>query len=296
MQSRIQVGQRVPFLTSINNNTVGGVQSQVDFQDVGIILEVVPRISPDGVITMLVNTTNSSLGNQADGIVVSTDANGNAIRQPIINTTEAISTVISRSGQTVVLGGLIRTSKSYSKRGIPVLSDLPRLGNLFSFQSEVESRTELLIFMTPKIIDHDDALTEWNQTEMERMNWCTQDVLNLSNVGYTNQGRFDTTSGPQVVYPSMDPTGQGIFPTQPPVDVAPSTQGSTGNKYPVSPTSVLLPGGSAEQATHLPAAAPEPEKPSLVKRTFQKVFNQRPTWNSKKKPTPAPTELSETKK
>lgn len=273
LQSRIQVGQRVPFLDSINNTVSGGVQNGIVFQDVGIILEVVPRISPDGVITMLVNTTNSSLGDQAAGIVVSTDANGNAIRQPIINTTEAISTVIARSGQTVVLGGLIRESKTNVKRGIPILSDLPRLGNLFSFQSEVESRSELMIFMTPRIIDSDDALTEWNQTEMERMNWCTQDVLNLSNIGYSNQGRFDTTSGPVTVYPSMDPTGQGSYPNVAPLEVQ-GGMGGTDSQYSVSPTSLQTPArhSQIQRPSELPAAKPKPDRPSLISRTFQEVF------------------------
>ncbi|MDP1560643.1 MAG: secretin N-terminal domain-containing protein, partial [Pirellulaceae bacterium] len=125
LTARVQVGQRVPYNTG-TTATQGVVQVNTTLQDVGIILEVSPRVGPDGLITMLVNVTNSSIGNESEGTAIGTDAQGNTIRQAPINIIESITTAIARSEQTVILSGLLRTSKQSTKRGIPYLSDLPR--------------------------------------------------------------------------------------------------------------------------------------------------------------------------
>ena len=177
----------------------------------GVILDVVPRVSPDGMITLLVNAQNSAVGSEADGTAISVDAEGNAVRQPPINITLAVTTVLARSGQTVVLGGLIRDQKTYTKRGIPFFSDLPRVGPLFSFQSENDLRTELLFFLTPTLVEDDTELACTNQAEFDRMHWCMEDVVDLHGpIGVTDQGSFYNDSAPVVVYPDINPTGQGV--------------------------------------------------------------------------------------
>ena len=208
LNARVQVGQKVPYFSGSTINNLGNVQNQVTLQDVGIILEVVPRVGPDGLITMLVNVTNSNIGSEAEGTVVATDPQGNAIRQAPINITESITTAIARSEQTVVLSGLLRTQKQFNKRGIPYLSDLPRLGFLFSFQSERQSRSELLIFLTPTIIQSHEDMAMFNQVEMDRMNWCFQDVMDLHGpIGNIYQGTFADGSGPEEVYPELRTPG-----------------------------------------------------------------------------------------
>lgn len=208
LNARVQVGQKVPYITNSQINQIGNTQNTVTLQDVGIILEVVPRVGPDGLITMLVNVTNSSIGNEADGTVVATTPQGNPIRQAPINITESITTAIARSEQTVVLSGLLRTSKQFSKRGIPYLSDLPRLGPLFSFQSESQTRSELLIFLTPTIVQSHEDMAMYNQVEMDRMNWCFQDVMDLHGpIGNIYQGTFADGSGPEEVYPELRTPG-----------------------------------------------------------------------------------------
>lgn len=207
LNARVQVGQRVPYNTG-TTTTQGVVQLNTTLQDVGIILEVVPRVGPDGLITMLVNVTNSSIGNEAEGTALGTDSQGNTIRQAPINITESITTAIARSDQTVILSGLLRTSKQFSKRGIPILSDLPRLGPLFSFQSERELRSELLIFLTPTIVHSHEDMAMLNQVEMDRMNWCFQDVMDLHGpIGNIYQGTFADGSGPEEVYPELRTPG-----------------------------------------------------------------------------------------
>lgn len=139
------------------------------------------------------------------------DASGNTVRQAPINITLAVTTVLARSGQTVVLGGLIRDQKTYAKRGVPFLSDLPRVGPLFSFQSENEVRTELLFFLTPTLVEDDTELACTNQAEMDRMHWCLEDVVDIHGpIGVTDQGSFYNDSAPVVVYPDVTPTGPGL--------------------------------------------------------------------------------------
>lgn len=275
LNARVQVGQRVPYFSGSFINPQGGVQNQVTLEDVGIILEVVPRVGPDGLITMLVNVTNSSIGSEAEGTVIATDPQGQPIRQAPINIIESITTAIARSEQTVVLSGLLRTNKQFSKRGVPILSDLPRLGPLFSFQSEREVRSELLIFLTPTVIHSHEDMAMLNQVEMDRMNWCFQDVMDLHGpIGNIFQGTFADGSGPEEVYPELrspavppylqdghesgvdcDPYEMQIPPT---IEVAPSIApaplGSTG-------APVGLPIGSSP-ATPTDAAPPAPKEKS----------------------------------
>lgn len=228
LQSRVQVGQQVPYVTGSNQNAFGGFNNTITLIDVGVILEVVPRVSPDGMITMLVNTTNSSVGSEANGSPIAVDANGNTIRQAPINIIESITTTLSRSGQTVVLSGLLRETKTYAKRGIPYLSDLPRLGPLFSFQSETANRSELLIFLTPTLIESGAETSMYNETAFSRMNWCLEDVINLNGpIGHGDPGSFYDNSGPVVVYPDVDPTGFGL----PAVLVGPDAGYIPGNVY-----------------------------------------------------------------
>ncbi len=285
LNARVQVGQRVPYFSGSFINQLGGIQNQVTLEDVGIILEVVPRVGPDGLITMLVNVTNSSIGSEAEGTVVATDPQGQPIRQAPINITESITTAIARSEQTVVLSGLLRTQKQFNKRGVPILSDLPRLGPLFSFQSEREVRSELLIFLTPTVIHSHEDMAMYNQVEMDRMNWCFQDVMDLHGpIGNIFQGTFADGSGPEEVYPELRSPGvppylqqghgQGIdcdpyeMQIPPMIEVAPSIApaplGSTG-----VPAGLPI-GSSAATPTDAAASAPKEKSASGLQPFWRK--------------------------
>ena len=179
LQGRVSVGQSVPRITSSTQTNFGGVSNGVEDRDVGVILEITPRVSPDGMITMFVNIVKSSLGQEEDGVAVAVDNNGNVVRQAPINATEAQTTILSRSGQTVVFSGLIQETKQHAERGVPILSDLPFVGPLFKFESDQASRSELLIIMTPYLVDADEVIEAQNADEMERMHWCLCDVAEI---------------------------------------------------------------------------------------------------------------------
>ena len=179
LQGRVSVGQIVPRIGDSNTTATGIVNNSIDNVDVGVILEITPRVSPDGMITMFLNVVKSSLGAESEGVVVAVDGTGAPISQVPINSTEAQTTIISRSGQTIVFSGLIQETKEHVERGTPILSDLPVIGPLFKFESDTASRSELLIIMTPYLVDTDGAIEAQNAQEMDKMHWCLCDVAEI---------------------------------------------------------------------------------------------------------------------
>jgi type II secretion system protein D len=229
--ARVQVGQLVPTITQVNQTNTGGFSNAVEYTDVGIILEITPRVSPDGTIVMTVNATNSSLGDVDAGIPIFSDANGNVIRSPIINETTAQTTIMAHSGQTVVLSGLIQDTKSDTRRGIPILSNVPVIGPLFRFDSEQVQRSELLIVLTPYLVNGDEEIDMQNQVEYDRMHWCLGDVNEVyGSLDYDGgEVSVNPATQPPVYYPDSDPMGQSpelppMGPTAPNSTAPPPTQ------------------------------------------------------------------------
>ncbi len=211
LQGRVSIGAEVPRITGVTQSTFG-ITNNVDFTDVGVILEITPRVSPDGMIVMFVNATKSSVGPEESGIPIFVNDNGEVIRSPQILATQAQTTVMAKSGQTVVFSGLVQESKSHVERGIPILSDLPVLGPLFKFETDSASRSELLIIMTPYLVDDEHTVEKQNRDEIDRMHWCLCDVAEVyGNTDY--DGGVTVRSEPETYYPDYDP--QGAYPNAP---------------------------------------------------------------------------------
>lgn len=173
--AQINVGQKVPRTTGVNVTAVGSANPAVTDTDVGIGLVVTPRIRDDGSIVMQIAATRSSLSGQ--GVPIFTDAtNGNVVESPIIDSTAIQTTVAVPNGQTIVLGGLITKSNDTIERKVPWLGDLPILQYAFRYDSTMTRRTELLVFLTPRIV-RDDADSEViKQVEAERMHFIEKDA------------------------------------------------------------------------------------------------------------------------
>ncbi len=203
LQGRIAVGQKVPRITGSTQNAIGGgVQNSVEDIDVGVILEMTPRVSPDGMIVLFVNAIKSNLDTGGPGVPVAVDANGNPVLQQPINSTSAQTTIMARSGQTVVFSGLIQETKSHSEAGVPVLSDLPLVGPLFKLESDSARRTELMIILTPYLVDGDEEVEIQNQDEMDRMHWCLCDVAEV--YGKTDYNDYQYQGGAvETIYPDQ---------------------------------------------------------------------------------------------
>ncbi|XZE56806.1 secretin N-terminal domain-containing protein [Planctomycetaceae bacterium SH139] len=203
----VQVGQTVPRVSGVNQaGAVGGTQVTTTDEEVGLILQILPRVGSDGTIRLEVDAERSRVGPLAEGIPVGFDVNGNPILSPRIDRTRAQTTVTAYSGQTVVLGGLIQKDRSQFSRRIPYVSNIPYLGALFRYDQERETRTELLIIMTPQIISGDEDWEYIKQEESSRMSWCLADVVEMHgdvglNGGY---GLWGPAIGP-VIYPDATP-------------------------------------------------------------------------------------------
>lgn len=171
-EAQIQQGQLVPIVQGVNvNANSGAVIPIVEQDDSGIILTVTPRISQDGQIVMQVIAEKSQY-DLNNGVPVFTDvATGNVVTSPIKDITTAVTTAKVQDGQTIVIGGLITDSEDVTEAKVPYLADIPFLGNAFRFDSRRARRTELLIFLTPRVVHNDADVELIKQVEMERMHF-----------------------------------------------------------------------------------------------------------------------------
>jgi type II secretion system protein D len=153
----ISVGQSVPFITDSETTDVGSQLNTITYKDVGIILNVTPRINPDGFVLLQVAPEVSSIS-------TSTVTISSGITAPIIDSIKAQTTVTVQDGHTIVMGGLITTKDEKTEKKVPVLGDIPLLGCLFKYTTVEKQRTELLIIMTPTVLrspgDGDKMTTE----------------------------------------------------------------------------------------------------------------------------------------
>jgi type II secretion system protein D len=202
----IQRGSQVPYTGGTIVGTGGQVTVDTQFANVGLILLVTPRVTPDGMIVMEVDAENSSI---SDFIPV-----GNGGVAPQIDLSRAQTTVSARSGQTVILGGIIATSKIFESRRIPYLSDLPVLGQMFRFDNQTEERRELMIILTPWVVNSEYDQERIKQIEFGRMNWCLADVVAIHGDIGGNAGTILSDS--QVIFPDQAPTAAEIVPVPEP--------------------------------------------------------------------------------
>lgn len=140
----INVGQRYPFITDSQITDQGTTYNTVDYRDIGITLEVTPSINTDGLVIMDVNPEITTA--LADTVRIS-----EAFDATIFATRSAQCRVAVPNGQTVVIGGLMQDDESETVEKIPLLGDLPLLGGLFRRTVVENSKTELLLFLTPQV-------------------------------------------------------------------------------------------------------------------------------------------------
>jgi type II secretory pathway component GspD/PulD (secretin) len=207
-QAFLQVGQQVPRITASNITTTGTINT-VTLDNVGILLTVTPRVSPDNLIVMSVDAEKSELGPEDQGIPISINLSGQVIRSPFYNTILAQTIVQATEGQTIVLGGLITTNKNQDHRRVPYLSNLPILGQLFRFDSVSQERKELLVILTPHIVRNEEDADRIKQVEASRMSWCLGDVVKVHGDGGLRSRFSDfADSETNVVYPDMMNNGK----------------------------------------------------------------------------------------
>jgi general secretion pathway protein D len=146
-KAHIQIGDQIPITQTFVNtgantdNTIG----QVEYKDTGVILNVRPRVNPGGLVYLNINQVVSSPGAK------DTTTGNFPIQQREVATQVAV-----QSGQTVLLGGLIKQDEGTTDTGIPGLNRIPIFGRLFGQTNRSRNRTELIVLITPRVITNGD--------------------------------------------------------------------------------------------------------------------------------------------
>jgi type IV pilus assembly protein PilQ len=138
-QATIMQGVEIPYQESASS---GATTTQ--FKDAVLKLKVTPLITPDNRVILDLDVSDDSVGQQV------TSATGGSV--PSIDTRQIVTQVLVNDGQTVVLGGILDTTKSKAANKVPFFGDIPFLGALFRSTTDINNKTELLIFITPKIL------------------------------------------------------------------------------------------------------------------------------------------------
>lgn len=175
----IQVGDQQPIRSGESVNSDGNVLStRIEYKDTGVKLSVTPSVNAGGLVTMDVDQSVTDVGS-ADTVT----------GQRSFNERNITSRVAVRSGESVVLGGLIRENKSLSETGVPGLHKVPLLGGLFGKTSNTGRRTELLIVITPRVLANEQDLRDISRQMrtrlrgMELLSQPPQDHLSRSQSG-----------------------------------------------------------------------------------------------------------------
>ena len=216
-------GQDVPFLasTTIGANTGGATASAFEQISVGIGLNVRPRITKEKNVAMDIQVLYSNL---ASGVTVNPGGSGN----PTVTRRQTNTTVTIKNGQTIVIGGIRLETQDYKKQGFPILGDIPILDLVFGYQQDVKVVKELVIFITPTVIENpDDNDVNFNVLERQRLEALSK-PLSQTSKQLVEQGRILGKDGVDPIAPITPNMGAGR---------ATGTAGgaSTGSAEPASP-------------------------------------------------------------
>ncbi len=238
----INVGQEVPYVSGASPSTgiSGGFVPTISRDQSGIVLAVEPRITPDDRIVILVHAERSKydLTPGAGVTLVQASAGAGAITSPVKDISVAESTVSVANEQTIVMGGLIQKTNDEITRKVPWLGDLPILGHAFRYDSKVFRRTELLIFLTPRIVKNNTVSEIIKQIEAERLHYT--------------EAEAEAIHGPLFCAPA--PPSDGSTPSvYAPGDFWTPPAGATGNAPPAPAESNVVP-QAWPQDSHSPQA------------------------------------------
>ncbi len=162
-EAEIIVAENVPFITSQSRDTtnLANVINTVERQDVGIILRITPRINESDFVSLDIYQESSAV--KGDSLLAISEVG------PTTTKRSAKTSVLVKNGETIVLGGMMQETANNIERKVPILGDIPLLGNLFKFSSVSRSKTNLLIFLTPHIIKTPEELGRVTTDQQRKM-------------------------------------------------------------------------------------------------------------------------------
>lgn len=154
--ARLQVGDEVPVVTQSSVGTTDAnapIVNSIEFRDTGVILDITPRVNASGLVILEIEQEVSEV----------TETTTSGIDSPTIQQRKVKSTIAVYNQDTIAMGGLIRDRIEKATTGVPVLSDIPVVGNLFKSIDDSATRTELLVLIKPQVVRNQDdarAVTE----------------------------------------------------------------------------------------------------------------------------------------
>ncbi|AQQ09125.1 Putative general secretion pathway protein D [Sedimentisphaera cyanobacteriorum] len=154
----INVGKEVPFITDTRTTETGQTINTIQYEDIGIILEVTPVINDEGLVTMDIAPEISNTTTETVPISETVDAT-------VFSKRSSESRVAIQDGQTIVIGGLMQDDDKEVNKKVPLLGDIPILGELFKSREIQKQKTELLIFLTPHVADRNENLMKISENE-----------------------------------------------------------------------------------------------------------------------------------
>ena len=157
----IVVGSEVPFITNSRITEDGQTINTIQYDNVGVILRVTPFITSEGTVEMIVAPEISTLTDRT--VPISSNASA-----PVIAKRSAETVVVTPNGRTVVIGGLMETQKTDVLKKVPLLGDIPFLGAAFRRTVTSNTKKELLVFLTPYIVNRPEGVTHLAEQEMAK--------------------------------------------------------------------------------------------------------------------------------
>lgn len=206
-EAEIVVGQNVPFVSSrsTNETNLANTFSQIDRRDVGITLRITPQITKGDSVRLFVFQEVSALVPTSEAQVLQLG--------PTTSLRSATTTVVVEDGESVAIGGLINDRWTDTEQGVPYISEIPVLGNLFTYETKKKEKVNLIILLTPRIVQ--------DQAELRVVSDETRYRFRDSVQG--RGGRFGGTLGR--IAPNrlraLPADGPGVL--LPPVDLGPGT-------------------------------------------------------------------------
>ncbi len=161
-EAAILVGEQYPIFQASVSDQGTTTESLSYYQPIGISLQVVAQVTPRREISMIIHPAVSSVGNTVTGT--------SGLQQPRINIREADTRVLIKNGETLVIGGLLEDVEDKRYWGLPYLDRLPVIGGIFSRRQTDINQRNLLIFITPRIVDADAPLTEEEKLGLQSIN------------------------------------------------------------------------------------------------------------------------------
>ncbi len=276
----IAVGTQQPVRTSETFiNGTANVTSAIQYKDTGVNLAVTPSVNAGNMVTMQINQSVTDVGAQ-DG------ATGQrSFLQRQINSKVAV-----RSGETLVLGGLIRNNVSTDKIGIPYLQDLPIFGNLFGATTKSTARTELLVVITPRVVRNDVDMKAIGQDMRDRMKGLPDLPKpaafepSVTEVNAKPVPVKAVVEPPQLVQPKQEALKPVLPPplvptlapplTPPAPPPAPAPVAAPANLAPLPPV-MEPPKPAASVTVVVPVVKPEPEKEKPTQQPKKKILKKK---------------------